>query len=186
MGKGTGLGLAMVFSTARAHGGSLMLQSREGEGTCARLRLPYVHTQPVAPGSGGPADAAGDGLDILLVDDDELLRAAMPGMLRILGHRVEAVDGGRPALERLDAGASPDLVILDMNMPDLTGLATLREIRARRPDLPVLLATGFLEAEAEAVLESDPRTLAITKPFSLDEIRHKLQELQFRSAAPDA
>jgi len=174
MGKGTGLGLAMVFSTARAHGGALALDSQVGRGTQARMTLP-CRARGLAGGAAADPGAAPDRTrDILLVDDDELLRAAMPGLLGTLGHRVETVDGGQAALDRLAQGATPDLVILDMNMPGMTGLETLRHLRALAPDLEVLFATGFLEPAAQAVLDSDRHTAAIIKPFTLAEISAKI------------
>ena len=174
-GKGTGLGLAMVFSTARAHGGALTLDSQAGRGTQARMTLPCRAPEVPGPASAEPGASPAGARDILLVDDDELLRAAVPGLLGALGHRVETVDGGQAALDRLAQGANPDLVILDMNMPGMTGLETLRHIRARTAELPVLFATGFLEPAAQAVLDSDPHTSAITKPFTLAELRDKIQ-----------
>ena len=178
-GKGTGLGLASAFNTVRAHGGQLTLHSAEGRGTRVLICLPCVVTRETPASLPEPVPASTP-LEILLVDDDELLRASVPGLLLTLGHRVVAVDGGRSALDRLAREAVPDLVILDLNMPDMTGLETLRRIRAVRKDLPVLLATGFLGPDGEAALAGDPYTFAITKPFSLDEIQQKLAQLEAR------
>jgi CheY-like chemotaxis protein len=99
-------------------------------------------------------------------------------MLNLMGHQVEAVDGGRAALDHLSKGGLPDLVILDLNMPDMTGAETLRHIRTRFPDLPVLMATGFVEAGVEHLVEADPRTLIIGKPFSFEEIQSKFTEVE--------
>ena len=177
-GKGTGLGLAMVFNAARAHGGTLTLQSQEGRGTQVLLRLPCLTTGALPSLDPEAAPAQKTGLNILMVDDDELLRAAIPNMLQVLGHRVEAVDGGKTALACLERGPVPDLVILDMNMPEMTGMETLSRIRVGHPALPVLLATGYLDPGLQAAIEAAPRTMAITKPFSLEEIRRKLGEFQ--------
>ena len=173
-GKGTGLGLAMVFNAARAHGGSLTLRSQPGEGTQARLRLPCLTTGSLANADPEALPVRQGGLRILMVDDDELLRAAVPSMLQVLGHRTEAVDGGRAALARLSQEAAPDLVILDMNMPDMTGMETLRQLRIEHPALPVLLATGYLDPGLESAIAAIPHTHAITKPFSLEEIQRSL------------
>jgi CheY-like chemotaxis protein len=177
-GKGTGLGLAMVFNAARAHGGSLTLTSQEGRGTQARLRLPCLAAG--ATPSADPETVTSDrkGMRILMVDDDDLLRAAVPDMLQALGHQVEAVDGGKAALAFLGRRAIPDLVILDMNMPDMTGMETLQRIRIRHPSLPVLFATGYLDPALEAAIEAIPHTMAITKPFSLKEIQSTLLRLK--------
>jgi len=120
------------------------------------------------------------GLTLLLVDDDDLLRKAMAHMLQLLGHSVRAEDGGRAALAALERPPLPELVMLDVNMPDMNGLETLSEMRRRHPRLPVLLATGYLEPEAEAVVEADPYTWCITKPFMLDEVQRAFGQMMGR------
>ncbi|WP_316415144.1 CheR family methyltransferase [Mesoterricola silvestris] len=174
-GKGTGLGLAMVLNAARAHGGTLGLQSEPGRGTRALLRFPAASAAPEAPAP--EASPAVPPLAILMVDDDELLRASVPTMLRMLGHHVETVEGGPAALAWLDAGNRADLVLLDLNMPGMGGLEALRGIRARSGSLPVLLATGYLDPEAEEAAGRDPQVRILGKPFNLVEIQKKFLEL---------
>jgi CheY-like chemotaxis protein len=115
-------------------------------------------------------------MHILLVDDDDLILASVPSLLEILGHQVEALDRGAKALERLEAGPDPDLVIMDVTMPDLGGVDTLRLLRAFKPALPVLLATGNVDAAVEDALAGDPYARVIPKPFTLGQIRTMLQE----------
>jgi PAS domain S-box-containing protein len=176
-GKGTGLGLAMAFTTARAHGGTLTLRSQPGQGTCATLTLPLHRGE--APGEPAPeASRAPKGLRILLVDDEELVRVSIPGLLQAMGHRVEAVDGGPAALASLESRV-PDLVILDLNMPGMNGMEVLARLRAGHPELPVVLASGYLEPSVLAALEADPHALPLQKPFSRKDIQERiLQVLQ--------
>ncbi|BDU76853.1 hypothetical protein METESE_18110 [Mesoterricola sediminis] len=176
-GKGTGLGLSQVFNTARAHGGYLRLESEPGQGTRAILGLACDSGPAPAAGS-GPAPRERAPMDILLVDDEDLIRSALPPLLEAHGHRVRAVPGGREALRELDRAGAPDLVLLDMNMPEMNGLETLGAIRARFPSLPILVGTGYLEREAEEVLEADPRAGAITKPYTVEEIGRALDGLE--------
>jgi len=124
------------------------------------------------------AKPTGSVMKILMVDDDELLRATVPLMLRVFGHQVDTVDGGRAALDYLSRQVLPDLVILDMNMPDMTGAETLRHIRSREKGLPVLLATGFVDSEVESLVQTDPYTMVIAKPFSLAEINEKIISME--------
>jgi len=177
-GKGTGLGLAMVFGTVQAHDGTMEIRSQPGRGTSIELAFPPVADDtprevpdPVARTTPGP------GLRILLVDDDELIRDSMVPMLEILGHIVTAAPGGQEALDLLQAGQEVDLVILDMNMPGLNGAQTLPRILALRPDQAVLLASGYHDDSLRDLTRGRPRLGSITKPFSLDEIRKKLTEL---------
>jgi len=180
VGKGTGLGLASVYATAKAHGGSVSIQSEAGVGTTVRIQLPAVPETLAAPAAPLSAQAAGPPLRILLVDDDDLIRTSMPPMLALSGHKVSTASGGAEALRQLGLGRQPDLVILDLNMPGMDGLETLREIRRRGIELPVLLATGHLEAPAEAVLAGDPNARSIVKPFTMTELDGSIRELLAR------
>jgi CheY-like chemotaxis protein len=114
-------------------------------------------------------------MNILLVDDDDLILASVPSLLEVLGHQVESVDRGAKAIEALAGGLRPDIVILDVSMPGMGGVETLGRIRASHPDLPVLLATGNVDQELEAVCGRDPHTRVIPKPFTLSQIRTMLQ-----------
>jgi PAS domain S-box-containing protein len=173
-GKGTGLGLATVFGTVKAHGGELEISSRPGQGTKVVLTFPALEPQP-APLDPGPAPApAGPGpLAILVVDDDELIRASLVPMLEIMGHAAQAEPGGLEALARL-RGAPVDLVILDMNMPGLNGAETLARLKAFRPQQAVLMASGYNDSEVSRLVTSYPGVSSIQKPFSMKELNQKL------------
>ena len=175
-GQGTGLGLPMVISTMKAHGGSLELQSRPGEGTKAWLRFPAARVVPRAP---RVEPVPGKALvsapkSILLVDDDELVREAMAPMLEALGHRVTLACGGQEALNLFRGGLEVDLVILDMNMPGLNGAETLVRLLEMRPDQRVLLASGYTDVNLAALTGPRPNVASLRKPFSLGELREHL------------
>ena len=174
-GKGTGLGLSMAYGTAKAHGGTVTLQSKVGQGTTVTLHLPAVADAVAKPAPAPAALVKGRPLSILLVDDDDLIRASVAPMLECLGHRVVAAASGREALDRLAAEPLPDLMILDLNMPEMGGAETLERLRATWPALPVLIATGFLDAETQARIEPDPQTSTIAKPFSLADLARGLE-----------
>lgn len=114
-------------------------------------------------------------MNILLVDDDDLILASVPSLLEILGHQVRSVDRGAKALTLLQEGPDPDLVIMDVSMPDMGGVETLKRLRAFKPVIPVLLATGNVDSSVEAAMEGDPCTRVIPKPFTLAQIREALQ-----------
>ncbi|MDR3682780.1 MAG: response regulator, partial [Geothrix sp.] len=174
-GRGTGLGLAMVYGTVKAHGGTLDIQSDVGKGTRITLRFPALTSAAAAEPSEGSTAVADRPLRVLLVDDDELIRGILPPMLEQLGHQVETVSGGLEAIRRLGAGLEADLVILDHNMPGMSGADTLPRILQLRPSIRVLIATGFQDSELKILLADFPSIHALQKPFSLAELRQALQ-----------
>ena len=176
VGKGTGLGLAMVHGLAEQSGGRLVLHSRPGEGTRVDLWLPR------ADGVGGRPDmadlAAGDQtatrpLTVLAVDDDELVLTNIAAMLEDLGHRVIVAPSAAEGLKML-ARTPVDLVITDYAMPQMTGLALAEEIQRQRPGTPVVLATGFAELAPGAGCDL-PR---LAKPYSQAELLQVLNEVR--------
>jgi signal transduction histidine kinase/ActR/RegA family two-component response regulator len=144
-GRGTGLGLSMVHGLAAQLGGGFDLTSAPGEGTRADLYLPVASV--AAPAELRPSAEAvrslGRRLSVLLIDDEELVRAATAEMIRDLGHSVEEASGPVKALARLDDGAKVDVVVTDYMMPGMDGGALERRIAQTHPDIPVLLITGY-------------------------------------------
>ena len=178
-GKGTGLGLAMVYGTVQAHGGSLELVSRPGEGTRITLLLPCSHAEAVPTEEEPPPTTAAESraVRILLVDDEEMIRQAIPAMLTFLGHQVETAPSGSAALELLERGLDVDVVILDQSMPGLTGAQTVPGILERRPGMKLLMASGFRDPSMERLLDETPGVGLILKPFRMDDLRRALAPL---------
>ncbi|WP_316415649.1 ATP-binding protein [Mesoterricola silvestris] len=174
-GKGTGLGLAMVFNTVKAHGGTVQISSRVGAGTTILIHLPAAPGE--ASGAEPEAEVACRPLRILLVDDDPLIRDSVPGMLTQLGHTVEVSGGGAQALVRFAGGLEVDLVLLDLNMPVMGGAETLANIRALRPTLPAILATGFLDEATAAALAGLERVSVLPKPYTMSQFQALARDL---------
>jgi PAS domain S-box-containing protein len=149
IGKGTGLGLSMVDGLTGQSGGKLMVQSVLGRGTTIELWFP-IATNVAEVADRGSADAQGVDqakrqLCVLAVDDDNLVLANIVAMLEDLGHTVIAVGSGARAIEEIDSTAAIDVLITDQAMPVMTGMQLIEAVRARRPTLPVILATGYAE-----------------------------------------
>lgn len=177
-GRGTGLGLAMVYGTVKAHGGSLHIESEVGLGTCIHLRFPALVPKAASGGPEALIVAHPDRpLRILVVDDDELIRDILPPMLEQLGHRVECTSSGLEAIRRMGAGLEVDLVILDHNMPGMTGAEALPRVFQLRPTVRILIATGFLDTDLKLLLADFPTVATLQKPFSLVELRKVLQAI---------
>lgn len=178
VGKGTGLGLSIVYSTVKAHQGSVELQSEPGRGTRVRLRFPAFLRDPAAPACQASAGEAADpGLDILLVDDDELILATQAPVIECLGHRVSLARTGEQCLKALQSGPLPHVVILDLNMPGMGGQAALSRLRELQPEVPVILATGCVDKTSEDLARAFAKVRLLAKPFSMKELEACLDDL---------
>jgi signal transduction histidine kinase len=180
LGKGTGLGLSMVQGLAEQSGGRLVLSSRKGEGTTAELWLPRAESEDLAliPSTGADeaqAGAAGPvgSYTVLLVDDDPLVLLGTASMLEDLGHAVVGTSSGWQALEYLRSVSEVDLVITDYAMPGMTGLQLAAKVKALRPDLPMIMATGY----GELPDGKEPGLWRMGKPFTQVALAKALAEV---------
>ena len=182
VGKGTGLGLSMVYSTVEAHRGHMTIHSEPGQGTRVEMLFPACEPQSglSEPAIGSGSEQPHAALDVLVVDDDELVYSSIYAILETLGHRATPATSGEEALARLEAGFAPDVVILDINMPGLGGLETLPRLRALCPNVPVLIATGRTDQAVLDLARAHPGTTLLPKPFSMGELRRRLEPLLMR------
>jgi PAS domain S-box-containing protein len=164
VGQGTGLGLSMAHGLASQLGGALLIASNPGLGTNVELWLPETDAAPEAPARPSEATIAGQAGTALLVDDEEFVRLSTADMLSDLGYRVIEAGSAEEAL-RLVGDQAVELVVTDHLMPGMTGTELARALRETRPQLPILLVSGF--AEVEGVAPDLPR---LTKPFRKDEL----------------
>ena len=163
VGKGTGLGLSQVHGFAHQAGGTVKIASTLGQGTTVTLLLPRAAAAGEETGRGLEGDAARDvvvrhaGGTILLVEDNPDVATAATGLLEQLGYSVQWVPNAEAALQAIDNDGI-DLVFSDIVMPGpLDGLGLARIIRRKKPQLPILLATGYSHAAQDATRRfSDP------------------------------
>jgi two-component system CheB/CheR fusion protein len=185
VGKGTGLGLPMVYGFAQQSGGDVRLRSEPGAGTTVSIRLPLATEAARAHASadgGAPRPArarrSGRGARILLAEDDETVRRGSARILRRGGFEVLAAKTGEQALSLFTAEREAiDLVILDVVMPGLSGRDVYERIRALDPDKPVLFCTGYDQStEALNFLEKE-RLPVVEKPFRSQELLAAIDRL---------
>ncbi|WP_448657749.1 MHYT domain-containing protein [Sphingomonas sp. CJ99] len=169
-GRGTGLGLSMVHGLASQLGGTLTIDSAPGRGTGMTIWLPACDEAPLRPAPAAGPVALADS-QVLLVDDEELVRQTTAQILFDLGYRVTTADSGEAALALLDSGFRPDLLITDHLMPGMTGNALARTCRTRMADLPILILSGY--ADADGIDADLPR---LTKPFRHAELAQAIQQ----------
>jgi len=170
VGKGTGIGLSMVYGTVRSHAGAIELESRVGAGTAFTIHLPLRLRDVQTPDTSAPAVLTGTGR-ILLVDDNETVRDVATRMLKQLGYDVECAVDGTDAVERVSSDPEAfDLVILDGNMPRLHGRDAAILLKEVAPNLRLVLATGYLEPGDFDRLATNGFSAAIAKPYSMSEL----------------
>ena len=179
VGRGTGLGLSQVYGFVRSSGGEIGVESTEGAGATFTLCLPRSEKPatafPLAPAAVEPerVKRTAEGR-LLLVEDDDAVAAGVGHMIRDLGYTYVRAAQAADALRLLEQGEAFDLVFSDMVMPgDMDGLSLAKTIRARHPDLPVVLTTGYSEAAATATAE---RFKLLSKPYGIDALEAALSE----------
>jgi CheY-like chemotaxis protein len=163
----------MVHGLARQLGGFLELTSEVGRGTQAMLWLPAVSQPPTAPEPTGDEAAHSRPATILVVDDDALIGMSTADMLQDLGHTVVSADSGSQALEILASGVRVDLLLTDQTMPGMTGVELARIVRGKRPDIPILLATGYADLPAGQT----PNLPRLSKPYRQAELQAEIAKL---------
>lgn len=181
---GTGLGLSVVLDIIHQSDGFLAVESRPGEGTRMRIYLPQLDDGPVpvllhdaAPGSQGafflelPPNAPRPRPAVLLVEDERIVRRLAERALSEAGWTVLAAESAEAALQMVHGQAAPDLQLLvsDVIMPGIDGLDLADRLRARWPDLPVLLVSGYVDEALRRILH-ERRIEFLAKPYRLPEL----------------
>jgi two-component system, cell cycle sensor histidine kinase and response regulator CckA len=185
-GKGTGMGLASVFGTMGLHHGSVHVESEVGRGTTFHIHFPLFEepSEPAASdeGSGEPVAS----MRILVVDDEEVLRSVLSDMLKHGGHSVLTAPGGREGLSIYrEHWREIDLVILDMVMPDMNGLETLREILAFNPMAKVVLTSGYTQSDAPQTAKQLGALGFLSKPFDQSRLEAMLSHASSQLEKPE-
>ncbi|KMO31277.1 histidine kinase [Methylobacterium variabile] len=176
-GRGTGLGLAMVYGFARQSGGTVVIESRAGHGTTVRLYFPMSDSEErPAPGPGTRATQRSGTETILVVDDRRDVAELARAILRDFGYTTLLATDGRQALELLDGGDKVDLLFSDLIMPGgMNGVMLAREARRRQPRLKVLLTTGYAEASLERTDAGGSEFEIINKPYRRMELARRVR-----------
>jgi PAS domain S-box-containing protein len=164
-GEGTGLGLSVVHGIVHSHGGTITAESRPGAGSVFRVFLPAVVTETSARPAGPEAGGTVHGEHVLVVDDEPEIVRMLSRMLESRGYRVTAFSSSEQALGEFRRSPSAfDAIITDQTMPRITGVALARAVREIRPDLPVIITTGYGEKVTSESLARDVAGFA-AKPF---------------------
>jgi two-component system, cell cycle sensor histidine kinase and response regulator CckA len=194
VGKGTGLGLSTVYGIVKQTGGFIYVESEVGKGTIFRIFLPrYVPgadeveapqlletTAPAIVAAGemhaAATDLTGRGT-ILLVEDEEGLRALNARGLQSRGYTVIEAGNGIEALQEMEKrGGEVDIVVSDVVMPEMDGLALMRELKKRKPDIKIIFVSGYAEDAFDKNLPDQTQFNFLPKPFTLKQLVRVVKE----------
>jgi len=176
VGKGSGLGLSQVLGFAKQSGGGMRIDTRVGEGTSVKVYLRRATGAESTEVHGGvtaaPRSLQTSGAIVLVVDDDSAVREVTASMLRERGYVVLEVGSGGAALELLDRRSDIDLALIDLAMPGMNGAEVARQAHSKRPALPIVFVTGYVDMTALSEIGDEQ---IVKKPFVGDELANKVR-----------
>lgn len=176
-GKGTGLGLSVVYGVVRSHNGTVSFTSEEKKGTTFFLTFPLHDNVPAEIFIPSKKTIVGGTESVLIVDDEQFVRITLETMLKDLGYQVTAASEGKEALSILSKRRKFDLVVLDMNMPKMSGKKVFQKIKARYPHCKIIVSSGY----SDDILGTDDFAKGIDgflqKPYKIEELSKKVREV---------
>jgi signal transduction histidine kinase/CheY-like chemotaxis protein len=179
-GAGTGLGLSQVYGFVRQSGGHVAIESEVGKGTAVKIYLPRYRGEAVAKvaeDESSPMPTGDASVTVLVVEDEDGVRAHAVAALRELGYSVLDAAGAADAIKIVDAHPEIGLLFTDVVMPEMNGRRLSDAVRARRSDIKVLFTTGYTR---DAIVHNgtvEHGVSLITKPFTLDQLARKVAEV---------
>ncbi len=177
-GKGTGMGLAMVYGAVRNFGGFIQVNSQLNKGTTFEIYLPVKASQSTKKSSRDEQLHLKGNEKILVVDDEEMVRNFCQISLSAYGYTVYTAENGQKALEMLrQKDQNFDLIILDMIMPVMGGFQTYQAIRKMNGKIKILISSGFSDSDKIALIKKDDRVDILFKPYKAEELAKKVRQI---------
>ncbi len=178
--KGTGLGLSVVYGIVMQHNGEIECTSEPGKGT--RFRIVFPGVDPSSDSGEGVSDPAeeqiGDGQTILIVEDDAGVRKYLVKMLEKFKYRVVETPDAETALKEFGGcGAHFDLLFSDIVLPDQNGVELATVCRAKKPDLPVILGSGYTDRTLDPAKMSMQNLVFLRKPYDQKELLEAIRKI---------
>ena len=180
IGRGTGLGLSMIYGFAKQSGGNAKIYSELDKGTTVELYLPRFRGEMEAEEAAANLDDSHRSQlseTVLVVEDEFVVRDLIVEVLQELAYETLEAEDGPTALKILQSNQRVDLVITDIGLPILNGRQVVEAARELRPDLKVLFMTGYAENAAIAAGFLEPGMAMITKPFAMEALATKIREM---------
>jgi PAS domain S-box-containing protein len=169
-GKGTGLGLSVVYGVVNSHNGFISVRSEPNHGSQFTLHFPLV---PVTEGIRRPARPSKlerGHESVLVIDDEKNVADVISGMLESLGYQTTVVDSGRKAISLYKRRKRFDVVVLDINMPDMSGKETFARLKEIEPNVRVIISTGYSNRAMEDTPWRNAVEAFLQKPYQIEEL----------------
>jgi CheY-like chemotaxis protein len=177
LGEGTGLGLSVVLGIVKQSRGHIAVESAPGKGTTFDVYFPAIADEPAKADLPGDLSVPGGHERLLFVDDEPALTEMAEEILTGLGYEVAVETSPRAALARFRLDPSRfDLVVTDQTMPETTGINLARELLAVRPDVPVILCTGFSQTATEKSAKEAGVRAFVMKPLTKGELARTVRK----------
>ncbi len=175
--KGTGLGLSVVYGVMKSHNGTVSFNSEIAKGTTFVLTFPLYDKIPLELYVTKPKKIVGGTESVLVVDDEDFVRQTLSAMLSDLGYSVTAASGGKEAISILSKMKKFDLVLLDMNMPQVGGKKVFQKIKSLKLHSKVIISSGYSDAILEEKVFAKNIDGFLQKPYKIEELARKIREV---------
>jgi PAS domain S-box-containing protein len=174
-GKGTGLGLSVVYGVVNSHNGFITVQSEPMHGTQFTMHFPLLHASENLRRNIQHSKLERGTEQIIIIDDEKDVAGVIGGMLESLGYHVTIVDSGRKAINLFKKKKRFDVVILDLNMPKMSGKETFEKLKEIDPKIPVIISTGYSDRDMDVSQWRDPVDAFLQKPYPIEELSKSIR-----------
>jgi PAS domain S-box-containing protein len=176
--QGTGLGLAVVHGVVESHQGGIEVESAIGAGSAFSVYLPLAANRVATPAAAVNSDFPRGGESLLIVDDEESLRALLSEAFQRKGYKISTASNGHEAIDIIsDESRHFDVILLDLNLPNASGLQVMKVIRLCRPEVCVLVVSGHITPENRADFQQLGQKDFMPKPYTLDDMGRRIRAL---------